>query len=318
LVFAAAASGLPLSVAAQTEKRSARVAYLGTSGRESETFLAFSDELRSFGFDENRNLQVTHSDYVADLGSLSLKAAEFVHATPDVLVADGPETVVRALRNATSTIPIVVVAVNYDPIGRGYGATLAHPGGNVTGIYFRSPELVGKQLGLLTEMVPGATRVAVLWGAEVQDEFDAAQLAAPLLGLQIEPLKLGDPPYDFEAAFRTIAERGAPMALILSTPYFVPHRQEVAGLTIRYGLPALFRFRSYVAAGGLLSYGVDSADMRRHAARHVAKILKGAKPADLPIEQPTKFGLSINLKTAKALGVTVPQIMLAQADEVIE
>src|SRR4051794_28894726 len=136
LVFAAAASGLPLSVAAQTEKRSARVAYLGTSGRESETFLAFSDELRSFGFDENRNLQVTHSDYVADLGSLSLKAAEFVHATPDVLVADGPETVVRALRNATSTIPIVVVAVNYDPIGRGYGATLAHPGGNVTGIYF--------------------------------------------------------------------------------------------------------------------------------------------------------------------------------------
>jgi len=203
-------------------------------------------------------------------------------------------------------------------VAQGYASSLAHPGGNVTGVYFQSLEIVGKQLELLRELAPGENRVAVLWGAEVEDGFEAALVAAKALGLEVRAVKLGLPPYDMEAAFRALAEDAPKMALVLSTPYFVPFRHQVCDLALKYRLPAMFRFRAYPDAGGLMSFGVDSGAMRRRATAHVGQILNGARPADLPIERADRFELVINAKTADKMGIVVPSSLRARADEVIE
>jgi putative ABC transport system substrate-binding protein len=210
-----------------------------------------------------------------------------------------------------------MIAINYDPIEQGYAKSLAHPGGNLTGVFFRSLELAEKQIELLRVMAPQASQLAVLWGAETQDEFASAQAGAKAQGWATRSIELGAPPYDFDAIFRRIAAE-APIVLVLSTPAFAPHQQEVAAAALRYRLPAMFRFRSYVEAGGLMSYGVDNLALRRLAAGYVAKILTGAKPSELPIQQADKFELVINKQTAAALGLTIPPLLLARADGVIE
>jgi putative ABC transport system substrate-binding protein len=236
----------------------------------------------------------------------------------DLIIATGPEISLQAVVGASRSIPIVFVAVQYDPVERGYVASLARPGGNITGISYRQPELAAKQLELLTQAFPERRRLAILWDALAADQFAAAELAAKSMPLDVRPHKLEKPPYDFAAAFRAMAEGGAQMVQVLSSPHFVEHRPQIVESAIRHRLPTMFVFRAYVDAGGLMSYGVDQIPVYRQLASYVARILKGTNPADLPIEQASKFELVVNLKTAKAIGVEIPTSILLRADAVIE
>jgi putative ABC transport system substrate-binding protein len=310
----------PLAAVAQQPGKVFRIGFLGVSRDAPGTaanYQAFSDELRENGFNEGQNLIIEYrrSD---DPRGVSVAGAELLRAHLDLIVAQGPQVALQAVIDASRTTPIVLQAINFDPIARGYVASLARPGGNITGLFYQQAELAAKKVELLTQAVPGRTSLGILWDALVTDEFEASQRAAKALRLELHPLKLENPPYDFTAAFKTIAQTGAQMLLVLSSPLFSLYRNQIAELAIEHRLPTMFIFKAYVEAGGLMSYGVDSVAMHRRTADFVAKILKGAKPADLPVEQPTKFELAINLKTAKALGIMLPQNLQVAADEVIE
>jgi putative ABC transport system substrate-binding protein len=196
--------------------------------------------------------------------------------------------------------------------------TLARPGGNITGVTFRQPELAGKQIELLREAFSGHSQIAILYDAQSADQFSVAATAAKSMQLQFHAVKLENPPYDFALAFRSVAQSGGQMVLVLSSSYFTSHRASIAALAIQHRLPTMFIFRTYVEAGGLMSYGVDYLPSFRRVAEYVAKILKGAKPADLPVEQVTTFELAVNLKTAKAIGMELPTSILLRANTVIE
>ena len=305
---------------AQQAGKTVRVGFLGVSldaSGAAASYQLFLDELRENGFSEGQNL-ISEYRRVDDPRGTLVAGAELVRSLPDVIVAQGPEIALQAVLEASRTIPVVVQAVNYDPIERGYVAGLARPGGNVTGLFYRQAELAAKKVELLAQAFPERTRLGILWDALVADEFGAAERAVGSLRLELRAFKLENPPYDFAAAFLTIVHGGAQMLLVLSSPLFSEYRRVIAELAIEHRLPSMFIFKSYVVAGGLMSYGVDQVAMYRRTAAFVAKILKGAKPADLPIEQATKFELIINLKTAKALGLEIPPLFLARADEVIE
>ena len=314
------ATAWPLAARAQQAGKIARIGIFAGSANPiiAAAYRAFLDELKKAGFNENQNLVVDHRPADQDLSSLSADAAEMIRSKVDVLVATGPEAVVEAAATASRTIPIVIVAINYDPIARGYVQSLAQPGGNVTGVVLRQPELAEKQVELLTQAFPNKTRLAVLWDAISADQFDAADRRAKALGLEVGSLKMESRPYDFDAAFRTIAASDPHMLLVLSSPFFSQYRSQIAKLAIQHRLPSMFIFRGYVEVGGLMSYGADPVAMYRHSATYVAKILKGAKPADLPVEQPNKFDMVLNLKTAKTLGIELPTAILLRADDVIE
>jgi putative tryptophan/tyrosine transport system substrate-binding protein len=311
----------PLAVRAQTADKVARVGYIGTN-RDSPLgaaiYQAFLEGLRSHGFNLGRNLVVEFRPLEQDLDALSADAAELVRLDVGVLVTDGTETALQAAMGASSTLPIVMIATNFDPIERGYAKGLARPGGNVTGLFLRQTELAEKQTELLFQALPDKLRLGVLWDAISADQFGAAERRAKALGLEVHSLKLDNPPYDFAAAFHNLAEASPQMLLVLSSPHFTPSRSQIAELAIRYRLPAMFIFKTYAQAGGLLSYGADYVAMHRQAATYVAKILMGTKASDLPIEQPNKYDLVVNLKTAKAMGLELPTVILLRADEVIE
>jgi len=310
----------PLAARAQQPGKPVRIGFLGASLNAPATaglFQQFLDELRDGGFSEGQNLIVEHRR-VDDPRGTFVAAAELMRLQVDLIVAQGPEVALQAVVGASRSIPIVLQAINYDPVERGYVASLARPGGNITGLFFRQAELAAKKVELLAQAFPERTRLGILWDALTADELSAAERAAKSLNLELRTVKLETAPYDFTAAFRTIAQDDARMLLVLSSPFFAEHRRQLAELAIQHRLPAMFIFKSYVEAGGLMAYGADQAAMYRRAGAYVAKILKGTKPADLPVEQPTKFELVINLKTAKLLGLTIPDKILARADEVIE
>jgi len=224
----------------------------------------------------------------------------------------------KAAEEATATVPIIMVAIDYDPLARGHIASLAHPGGNVTGVFLQQLELTAKRLQLLTEAVPRISRLWVLWDAMSADQFKAAQTAAALLRIPLEPVQLTDLPYNYERALAgTDGMRGEAL-MVMTSPLLSRDQARVPELALRHRLPSIFVFKANTDAGGLMSYGPSVPEMFRIAAGYVDKIAKGAKPEDLPVEQPTKFELVVNLKTAKALGLTIPPFMLARADEVIE
>jgi ABC-type uncharacterized transport system substrate-binding protein len=273
--------------------------------------------LKALGFEKGKNITINYQ-LVADPRGTFVAAAELLRSPVDLIWVNGPEVGLQAVVGASGFIPIVILAVNYDPIERGYVSSLAHPGGNITGVFYRQPELAVKQLELLTQAFPNATQLGVLWDALSADQFAAAEPVARARQLALQSLKLEKPPYDFAAAFRTLADGGAQMVLVLSSPFFSEHRPQIAEASRAHRLPTMFIFRSYVDAGGLMSYGVNQVQTYRRIAAYIAKIFKGAKAANLPVELVSNFGLVINLKTARVIGVELPTAILLRADEVIE
>ena len=279
---------------------------------------AFLDELKKSGFSEGQNLTIEFVRLDQDAQQLFAQTAELVRSKVELLATVGSEDGLQAAMAASPTIPIVMWAINFDPIAKGYVKSLAQPGGNVTGIVSLQTELAAKQVELLTEAFPDRTRLAVLWDGLTADQFAAAERQAKSLRLAVRSLKLENPPYDFDAAFRNLAEGSPQLLLVLSSPFFSPYRSHIAELAIQQRLPTMFIFKTYVQAGGLISYGVDPQANYRQLGFYVSKILNGAKPADLPVEQAVKFELVINLKTAKAIGVEPSTAIQLRADEVIE
>jgi putative ABC transport system substrate-binding protein len=244
---------------------------------------------------------------------------EFVRLPVDVIIAVGTEAAVRAAQDATHTIPIIMIAIDFDPIARGYIESLARPGGNITGIFLRQTELVVKRLDLLKEMLPSTTRVIVLWDEISADQAKAATARAEALQLQIKSIELRQPPpYGYEQAFAGLERTDGDALMVMTSPPLFVDRQQIADLALRLKLPSSFSFREFATVGGLTSYAPNFSSMFRLMADYVDRILKGAKPSDLPVEQPTSFELAINLKTATALGLTIPPSVMIRADEVIE
>ena len=254
---------------------------------------AFLDELRKSGFSEGQNLVIEAVRNDQDAQRLFAETADLVRSNVELLVAIAAEPVLQAALAASRTIPIVMWATNFDPIERGYVKSLAHPGGNITGVVSLQTELAAKQVELLTQAFPERTRLAVLWDGQSADQFAAAERRARSLRLDIQSLKLENPPYDFDAAFRSLAEGSPQMLLVLSSQFFTLFRSHIAELAIQQRLPTMFIFKTYVQAGGLISYGVDPQAIYRQLGFYVAKILNGAKPADLPVAQAVKFELAV-------------------------
>jgi putative ABC transport system substrate-binding protein len=307
------------SAAADADETPIRVFHIGiVSGtpRSHPANVAFEDRLRALGYVEGRNVTI---DFVQDkdLDRLATAVTDFVRRGVDV-IAVGTEAALKAAvtNTAARSIPVVFRAVDLDPLEKGYIASLAHPGGNLTGVAFQQSELIAKRLDLLTQAVPHLARILLLYDVVGEDQRKAATRAASALGIALEAIELRNPPYDYERALAgTDGARGD--ALMVTSSPFGSAGGQAAEAALRHRLPSIGPNRS--AEGGyLMSYGPNISDMFRLAADYVDKILKGAKPADLPVQQPTKFELIVNLKTANALGLTIPLTILGRADEVIE
>jgi putative tryptophan/tyrosine transport system substrate-binding protein len=290
---------------------------LALSPDESADIHAFRQGLAALGYVEGKNITIEYRYAEGKLDRLPALAAELVGLKVDVIVALSPPSA-HAAKNATKTIPIVMRSTD-DPVSTGLIASLARPGGNVTGLTSISTELIGKRLEILKETVPRAHVIAVLRNPTAPDadlKWKETEAAGRALGLQFQSVEVKSPE-DFESAFRR-ATSTKPHALIaLRNPLIVNNRKRIAALASKNMLPAMYDDREYVDAGGLMSYGADLTDLHRRAAIYVDKILKGAKPADLPVEQPMRFELIINLKAAKQIGLTIPPNVLARADRVI-
>jgi ABC-type uncharacterized transport system substrate-binding protein len=304
----------PLAAVAQPAEKVPRIGLLDYS----PVWEPFRQALRDLGYVEGQNIAIEYRPTEGRQELLREHAAELVRLKVDVIVAAGtPPT--QAAMQATTTIPIVMVSTG-DPLRTGLVASLARPGGNVTGNTILGAELSGKRLQLLKEMLPNVSRVAFLWNpanASLISHFNEIQAAARALGLTLQSVEVRDPK-EFESAFLKMM-RDRPDALIMTADTMHRlHLERIVDFAANRRLPAMYQLKAYVEAGGLMSYGASLSDLFRRAAVYVDKILKGAKPADLPVEQPTKFELTINLKTAKALGLTIPHSVLLRADQVIE
>jgi len=316
------AAAWPIAARAQQGAKVPRIGYL-SPGSASPGPLAYHDEfqrgLRELGYVEGRNIVVEYRFADGKFDRLDQLAAELVRLNVDVIVSVVTQASLAA-KNATSTIPIVIVSVA-DPVGAGLVASLARPGGNVTGTSAMTSEVIGKSLGLLKQTVPIASPVAVLWNPNnvtYQGQIlRETEVAAGKLGVELRTFGVRAPD-EFDRTFAAITSARAASLLVLPDPLFSASTARIADLADKSRLPAMYGLKEDVAAGGLLAYGPKYADLYRRAASYVDKILKGAKPADLPVERPTKFEFVINLKTAKTLGLTIPPGILAIADEVIE
>jgi putative tryptophan/tyrosine transport system substrate-binding protein len=305
---------------AQQTKKIPRIGFLAPvfPSTISDRVEAFRQGLRELGYVEGKNIVIEWRYAEGKADRLPGLAAELVRLKVDVIVTSGPAAT-RAAKEATSTIPIVM-AQDPDPIGNGFVASLARPGGNITGLATLAPEISGKQLELLKETVPKLSSVAVLGTSTRPGNTQAlkeTELAAGALKVKLQYLDVLDPK-DIETAFRAASKGRAEAVLVFGGPVLNSHRKQIADLAVKNRLPAIYSGREFVDAGGLMYYGASVTDMYRRAATYADKILKGAKPADLPVEQPTKFELVINLKAAQQIGVTIPSNVLARADKVIK
>ncbi len=302
---------------AQQPKKVPRIGYLtaGPLSAQSARIEAFRQGLRELGYVEGKNIVIELRFGEGKSERVPALAAELVRLKVDIIVSAGP-TVTRAAKEATATIPIVM-AQDTDPVGNGFVASLARPGGNITGLSTLYPEISGKQLELLREIVPRLSRVAVL-GSSTEpantQSLREVELAAGAFGVKLQYLDVLDRK-DIETAFRAASKGRADAVLVLAGAVFSPQRTQIADLAAKSRLPAI---GVATEAGGLMTYGVSFNDLYRRAATYVDKILKGAKPADLPVEQPTKFEFIINLQAAKQIGLTIPPNVLARADKVIK
>jgi len=308
---------VPLAAAAQPSGQVYRIGFLSTDPLPAQLWEALLDGLRERGYSEGRNLVFERRFSEGHAERFPALAAELVQLRVDCIIVPTTPAALAA-KHATQTIPIVMTTA-IDPVGGGLVASLARPGGNLTGLSVLAPELSGKRLELLQEVVPGTTRVAVLWNAANPANAAAwheTQAAAGALGLRLHAQEVRDA-QDLESAFARMAQAHPEALLVLEDALINMHRPQIAEFVTQQHLPSVFVHREWVVAGGLMSYGPSLPDLFRRAATYVDKLLKGAKPADLPVEQPMKFELVINLKTAQALGLTIPPSVLFQADEVM-
>ena len=323
LALLALAAAPPLAAEAQRSAKVARIGYLSPSLASSPQLrVAFLQGLRDLGDVDGRNVAIEYRDAEGKLERVPGLAAELVALKVDVIFVGGGTRVTLAAMEATKTIPIVFTGLG-DPVESGIVTNLARPGGNVTGLSSLAPELVGKRLELLKQAVPGLDRVAVLRlpgalaGRTDKDMLTEADVAARAVGVRLQFVEARGPD-EFARAFSDMSSARVDALTVLPSNRFLREHRHLVELAAQNRLPAVYTSREFVDAGGLMSYGANSADLHRRAATYVHKILKGAKPRDLPVEQPTKFELVINLKTAKALGLAIPQSLLAHADEVIQ
>jgi len=320
-LLALGVAAAPLAAEAQQAGKVYRIGYLSTPTRESveHGLQAFLRKLRELGWVEGQNVIIEYRWAEGNVERLPDLAAELVRRNVDVIVAPAGSAALAA-KNATSSIPIVMIFPS-DPVEIGLVASLGRPGGNITGTTFTpGPEIFGKQLQILKETIPRASRVAIL--SNPADPSFATQVreveaTARSLRIRLQQVEARGPE-EFDSAFAAMARERAEALLVTGTSTFLAHRSRLAELAVKGRLPTMYSFRENVEAGGLMAYAVNMADFVGRAAVYVDKILKGAKPADLPVEQPTKFELVINLKTGKALGLTIPQSLLLRADEVIQ
>jgi ABC-type uncharacterized transport system substrate-binding protein len=317
----AGAIGVPLASEGQQAGKAARIGYLllpPLAERPSAERQAFLQGLRELGYEESRNLVIEHRSAAWNLELLPDLAAELVELKVDAILAAGPQATLAA-REATRAIPIVMIA-GIDPVAGGLVASLARPGANVTGFTAKPPGLTAKSLELLREAIPRVPRVLVIWNPgnpAAAADWKEAQAAGRTLGVKLESVEVRGAE-DFLAALPRVLQRQPAAVLMIDDTVTVAYRQILAEFTLKHHVAAVMARREFPEAGGLMSYAPKTSDLFRRAAGHVDRILKGATPAGLPIEQPTTFELVINMKTAKALGLTIPPSLLLRADQVIE
>jgi putative tryptophan/tyrosine transport system substrate-binding protein len=321
-VLALSLLAAPLVAEAQQVAKIPRIGYLATSlATNPDQQEAFLRGLRDLGYVEGRNVVIEYRDAEGKLERLPALAAQLVALKVDVIVAAAGTLPALAAKQASRTLPIVFIGAG-NPVTSGFVTSLARPGGNLTGLSAVTPELTSKWLELLKQAVPGVTRVAFLWqpggmGDTDKEVLKQADVAARALGMRLQLVEARGPA-DIDRAFSEMTRARTEALTVVSTPMFGSERTRLVDLAAKNRLPTMFSFRGYVDSGGLMSYGSNLADLFRRAATYVDKILKGAKPGDLPVEQPTTFELVINLKTARTLGLTIPPSVLSRADQVIE
>ncbi len=312
-------TALPLVADAQPARNAPKVAYLSSASAKSSTIEAFRQGLRDLGYVEGRTILTEYRWADGRVDRLPALAAGLVQLGVNVIVASNTPAALAA-KKATSTIPIILVTSG-DPVGSGLVASLARPGGNVTGLSLTpTPAISGKQLELLKDAFPALTHVAVLANpanSPTAGLVKEVELAARSLGLRLRVVQVREPK-ELDNAFATMKNERVPALLVIADPLVSDNRDRIVAFAAKNRLPAIYPYRLFADAGGLMSYGADVSDLNRRAATYVDRILKGAKPAELPIEQPAKFELVVNLKTAKALGLTIPQSLLLRADHVIQ
>jgi len=321
-------AGLLLTTAierAQAQKAQAKLFRVGVvssvSPRAYHFWAAFEQRLAELGHRDGDDIRIEFIALGGDLARYPSATAELVRRSVDALVVSSSELAVKSALEATKTTPIVLVAIDFDPLARGYIASLSHPGGTITGVVAQQAELAVKRLAFFKEAVPQIARAIVLWDSGSADQFAAIKAGGVQLNMTIDGYEFRNPPYsdaDFERALTTADGARGDAILSAASPLLTAHAKFLAMLAMRQHLPLSFPHRDQAEAGALLTYGINLDSMFRLAADYVDRIIQGAAPADLPVQQPTKFELIINLKTARTLGLTIPYSLLARADEVIE
>jgi putative tryptophan/tyrosine transport system substrate-binding protein len=312
-----AASSSRLLAARQLRCHSRRARTLSAQPRTAPIWLAFEQRMAELGYKQGTNFAFEFV-LVAGMGDYERGYRELAARRVDIMLATGPEIALKSARAAAQTLPIVMLAIDYDPIARGHVTSLARPAGNITGMLLQQIELAEKRVQILRDAFPGLPTAIAFWDEISADQWHAAQTAAATLRFPLAGVKLHDPPYDYERAFTQSAPNHRDSLIVMVSPFFFRDRARLAEFALRHRIVSMFGFREWTEAGGLLSYGPKIVELHRRVADYVDRIAKGTKPADLPIEQPTKFEFVINLKTAKAIGIEMPTSILLRADGVIE
>ncbi len=316
-VVAGSAVTRPLAARAQPPSRILRVGAASVQPRTVPIYVAFVKGMRELGYEEGRNFSFEFVQ-APNIEGYATAFQEVARLNVDILLASGPEASLKAAIAVAGTRPIVMVAIDFDPLARGYVASLARPGGNITGLFVEQIQLSVKRLQLLTESFPNLSGATVFWDQVSGDQWRALERAAAAAKFHVSGIEFHERPHDYERALAQAAPDDRAVLIVLASPTFAPDRALLPDFALRHRMISAFYNRQYVDVGGLFSYGVSFTETFRHAAYYVDRIAKGEKPSELPIEAPTKYELVINLKTAKALGITMPTSLLLLANEVIE
>jgi putative tryptophan/tyrosine transport system substrate-binding protein len=307
----------PLAARAQQPPNILRVGVTTIQQRTSPPYAMFDQRLRELGYIDGQNLAVEFVNPDAQADGIAGSIKELLRRKVDVIVAPYERAVKSAIAT-TETVPIVMIAIDYDPLELGYVKSLARPGRNVTGLFLQQIELAKKRVQILKDVIPSAQTAIMFWDSPSEDQWKATNEAAGAFGLQLTGIELREQPYDYEAALAQAPPDHRSVLIMPTSPVFYRDRERLAQFALRHGIASMFVLREWVDAGGLLSYGASFPAMFRRAAEYVDRIAKGAKASDLPVEQPTKFELVLNLKTAREIGIAIAPETLVRADEVVE